>query len=225
MRVFGRGEKRRIESLAQGKCRNLLSLQTFTEKFGFSNGVIHERNIPFFIAKDICDNLSSVMQNIEIKSIGKLTTHPDIEEWLISELISIPFFDGKELKFTICGIEDNNNNLLMRVDQAIQNFLVKSSVDRTKYTPLIYKNYQDIYDFYKSINFDITSLDLNNPEEIWQYVYPYSIYLGRESEENEDFYLFVYCNCSWEEEHGLQLVFTNGLDLTKVSGVDGSPTE
>lgn len=32
----------------------------------------------------------------------------------------------------------------------------------------------------------------------------------------------ISCECEWENEHGLQLIFKDGKSLTRVSSVDGS---
>jgi hypothetical protein len=37
-------------------------------------------------------------------------------------------------------------------------------------------------------------------------------------------YISLECECEWEEEHGLQIVFKNGLRVNKVGPYDGHVT-
>ena len=44
-------------------------------------------------------------------------------------------------------------------------------------------------------------------------------------DENGNYYLCISCECDWEKEHGLQLIFENGQILIRASGQDGHFTE
>jgi hypothetical protein len=166
------------------------------------------------------------MEYIEAESIGKLKPHPDVpDEWLISEPVAVSFFSGKELQFTLNGDLKNDGNFLSDANQTIKNFLTKTENDRLNASNLVYKYYRAIQDYYDSELFGAEPLKLNNEREIWNYVYPYEIYISRNSEADDNLYLQVQCDCEWEEEHGLQLVFKNGLELTRVSAIDYNPVE
>jgi hypothetical protein len=41
---------------------------------------------------------------------------------------------------------------------------------------------------------------------------------------DEGVYVSLNCECDWEEEHGLQIVFKNGLKINKVGPYDGHLT-
>ena len=57
------------------------------------------------------------MKKPTLNSIGELQPHPDLpDEWLISGAIPIPFFDGKELKFTLDGYSDDDEAFLIEAD-------------------------------------------------------------------------------------------------------------
>ena len=53
---------------------------------------------------------------------------------------------------------------------------------------------------------------------IWQYVEPTSVSIRRNDETGEMF-LMVYCDCQWEQEHGLQLTIKQGMILTAVTQI------
>ena len=49
--------------------------------------------------------------------------------------------------------------------------------------------------------------------------------MARRSRRYEDIYINVTCECEWEKEHGLQIVFRQGKQLTRISEQDGHLTE
>jgi hypothetical protein len=161
------------------------------------------------------------MKDLEIESIGKLTPHPAVpDEWFISKPIPISFFDNKELQFIIEGDFENDKNFLFEANRAIRNFLKKDSIEKFNYTNSIFENYQEYLKY-----FDEDLLKLKDKSEIWNYVYPSVIHLNRRNWRDRDVYLQICCECEWEVEHGLQLVFRQGSKLTRVSAQDGHLTE
>jgi hypothetical protein len=164
------------------------------------------------------------MSNIEIELVGKLKSHPDVpDEWFISKPISVPFFDGSELRFVFdCDLE-NDESYLFDTNRTVINFLSKNAGDRLKASDSVYKYYREVQDYYASEPYVVAPLEMNDETDIWKYVRPYEIYICRGFEEDRNIYLQVHCGCEWEEEHGLQLVFKNGLELTKTSGIDCEP--
>jgi hypothetical protein len=165
------------------------------------------------------------MNEIEIKSVGKLKPHPDVpEEWLISKPIPIPFFDQMKLEFTFQGDLETDKNFLFDANQAIDNFLKKVVSDRLSVSSLVYRNYREIQDYYDSQPWGASPLDLNDESDIWRYVYPNEIFISRGFNDDKNIYVLITGGCEWEPEHGLQLVFKNGLELTKVSDIDYNPT-
>ncbi|HQU82707.1 MAG TPA: hypothetical protein PKY59_06270 [Pyrinomonadaceae bacterium] len=166
------------------------------------------------------------MNEVEIESIGKLKPHPDVpEEWLISKPILIPYFDEIKLEFTLqCDLE-TDKSFLVNADKAISNFLSKNVSDRLSDSLNVFNNYREIQDYYDTQTWGAPPLQINHENEIWQYVNPGSVFICRGSNIDDNIYILITCECDWEPEHGLQLVFKNGLELTKVSGIDYDPTE
>lgn len=158
------------------------------------------------------------MEEFNLKSIGKLKPHPDIpEEWLISEPISIPFFDGEKINFIFDGYQDDEA-FFSDVDEAIFNFLAKNKNDRLEVSPLIFENYTEFVD---DVGEDKDIPTIENEKDIWQFVYPQEIYVSRYHTGDKNIYLQIHCGCEWEIEHGLQLIFKKGKKLTRVSEIDG----
>ena len=60
-------------------------------------------------------------------------------------------------------------------------------------------------------------------DTIWEHVQfrPDGLFL---TEEDGRWYVVWENECEWEPEHGLQLVFRNGAEITRISDYDGHPT-
>lgn len=146
-----------------------------------------------------------------ISSIGELTQSPDVDKWLVSKPIAIPFFSGKYLQFTIED-EISESQFPQDIEDSIANFLSLTDDDRLSISDKVYKNYIDMIEAV-----DIEPLPVSSPADIWKFVTPTDIFVCRDS----DVYIQVLCECEWEEEHGLQLIFHLGNKLVRVSYQDG----
>lgn len=162
------------------------------------------------------------MEKIKLDSVGELKSHPLFKHnTLLSEHISVPFFDGLQLEFIFDGYE-NDENYFSDSEEAVSNFLKKDSNDRKEISPLVFKNYKDFID---AVGEDEDLPIIKNEEQIWDFVYPDKIIVKRRRRRDKDIYLQIHCNCEWEIEHGLQLVFRQGKKIIRVSSIDGHPTE
>jgi hypothetical protein len=164
------------------------------------------------------------MTTILSKQIGQLTQDNNFPDWWRSVEISIPFFDNKPLTIVFMDFEpEADSKFIEEADLALSKFLQFDKQDRLKISDLVFKNYSD---FLEAIgDEDEYKLKLNKKEEIWDFVHPIDIYVTRRPYNDKDIYVQVHCNCDWEEEHGLQLVFRQGRQLTRVSDIDGHLTE
>lgn len=151
--------------------------------------------------------------------VGRLTQHETISYWLKSEAIPIPFFDNKKIAITFTEITPEETN------DALRNFLKLTSDDRLSISDLVYKNYTDFLDEVDFDGIEEGLSDVKEDHEIWNFVYPTDIYVSRRSRRDMDVYISVECDCGWDEEHGLVLVFRQGKKLTRISGGDGHLTE
>ena len=152
------------------------------------------------------------MVNLISKIVGQLTQDKHFEEWWNSDLIEIPYFQNKGLKIVFTAAESKEYFEL--ADIALGNFMQLTISDRESDSSLISENYK------QNLIFDYTpKLELKTDNEIWNFVYPSNIIL--EQNEKGEVFVLIECNCKWEEEHGLQLVFKNGKELTRVSYCDG----
>ena len=165
-------------------------------------------------------------KSIKSNIIGQLIQVEDFDDWWISNDIEIPFFDNEEFTITFMDFEPKKDKAFIEeADHALSNFLALTANDRLSISELVLKNCRD---FMEEVGVDEFGEDLQqvkDASEIWKFVYPAEIYVSRRNWGDKDIYIQIACNCEWEEEHGLQLVFKQGKKLTRISEQDGHLTE
>ena len=159
------------------------------------------------------------------QSLGILFQDSQFEDWWESIPKQVPLLN-ETLKFTFMDlIPEGDNQYLEDADAALQNFLAKDESDRNQISEL---TYQHCLDFLNAVDYgdeDGTLRNLKDRNDIWDYVYPKEILVARRDRRDEDIYINISCECEWEKEHGLQLVFRQGKRLTRISEQDGHLTE
>ena len=156
---------------------------------------------------------------MESKTIGQLKVHPDIDEWYESEAISIPLLGGRQLSFTIEGINEDESP--EEFEEAISNFMGLEESLKSEIEPYIYKNYLE---FKEAVGPECCATIISAPPDVWQFVYPSYVNVSRRPYGNKEVYIQLLAECEWEPEHGLQLVFHRGKSLNRVSDQDGHLT-
>ena len=149
---------------------------------------------------------------MESKIVGKLNSVDYDPDFFESEPYPIPYIDNKKLK--IVFVEAKHQPYLLKADQVLLNFIKLNTKDRVCDSQIVYNYYEEI------LKTGYTKpLDIKTTDEVWRFVYPSEIIVLWDEE--GDFYLCLSCGCEWEKEHGLQLIFKDGLNLTRASGHDG----
>lgn len=163
---------------------------------------------------------------IESKVIGQLKQDDTFHDWWKSKEISIPFFDNEKLTITFTDFEPEHDKAFIdEADQALTNFLKLDTADRNLISELAYKNCMAFLDAVEYDEADEQLRKMNDKDEIWKFIQPTEIYVSRRPYKEKDIYVQIACECDWEQEHGLQLVFRQGKKLTRISDQDGHLTE
>lgn len=153
---------------------------------------------------------------MESKIVGELESLNYDPNFFISKPYSIPYFSDKKLK--IGFVDAMHEPYLFKADKVLENFLKLNQEERTKDSQLVFNYYKE------TLHLGYTKpLDIKVIEQVWNFVHPSEIII--DWDENGDFYLCISCECEWEDEHGLHLVFKDGLELTRASGHDGGFTD
>ena len=158
---------------------------------------------------------------VESRVVGSLQ-QSDFEDWWTSGELAIPFWDNQRLAVTYTDFNPNEDtSFLEEADELLTAFLAKTPADRLAVSGYVHRNCMD---FLEAIGFDEADeamWNMKSPEEVWQFVKCTHLYFSREPHDDGDVYLQVMCECSWEQEHGLQLVFDKQGKLIRVSAQDG----
>lgn len=166
------------------------------------------------------------MKELQSAVLGKLTQDASFDDWFATDRpLGMPFFDGLPLDVTLIEVPAGAETaFLTAADAALTAFRHLTTTDRRTASALVLAAHAE--HVAGSYDDDPEPLDLDdaNPDSIWRYVHPTEIYISRRPDDGE-MYVHVDCNCDWDEEHGLQLVFRRGRMLTRVSAIDGYLTE
>ncbi|WP_367391230.1 hypothetical protein [Lewinella sp. LCG006] len=166
------------------------------------------------------------MKKIDSKEIGELLQNEEFDDWWESEPIQIPLLENKALKITLMDfVPEEDDEFLAGADNTLKNFLSKKEEERFDLSDLVYKNCMEFLNAIGYDEMDKALWEIKNKNEIWKYVYPQEIHITRRHRRDEDVYLSIICECEWEQEHGLQLVFRRGKQITRISSQDGHLTE
>jgi len=154
--------------------------------------------------------------------IGPLTQTERFPGWWQSEEIPVPLLEGEFLRVIFQDYDPAlDPAFIADADEALKNFLAKTVEDRAAASALVYQNCADLL---PGIDDEIADeiRSIGNAEDIWQFVYPSDICVSRNNEQDDkDIYIRLACECLWDPEHGLQLVYRKGAELTRVSEQDG----
>jgi len=154
-----------------------------------------------------------------LQEIGKLTKDSQLG-WFYSKEIEIPLLN-KKCQFVFDDYADDNNKEDYLA--AINNFLSLKEDTLHSATSDLYEYYQDIVILCEPQPGEYTPID--EASTVWSHVqFGNQIMVSRRSDKDNLIYLSIESECSWEVEHGLQVVFKNGTSICKLGPYDGHVT-
>ena len=163
---------------------------------------------------------------ISSRVLGPLVQNKRFDDWWESIEIEVPFFENKRLKVIFMDFEPQfDPTFITEADDALDCFLKLGVPDRNGISHLAYKNCIDFLNAVRFEELDRLLRQLEDENDIWKFIYPTEIYISRRLYNDKDIYIQIACECEWEQEHGLQLVFRQGKKLTRISDQDGHLTE
>lgn len=157
---------------------------------------------------------------MEIPGIGEFTKDDEFG-WYYGDPIVIPVLRGTECELVLQQYDDDPAQ--EDFHQAIRNFLSADLKVLEDAEPYIFQYYERCQGYFELDDDEVVKI--SSPSDIWPH-----IWLGREpvvtrrAYGDKGFYISLECNCAWEPEHGLQIVFKNGLKVNKVGPFDGHVT-
>lgn len=155
---------------------------------------------------------------MEIPGLGKCRFDED-QGCYVSKPISLAVLDGKKCTVLVEGYDEDPP--VEDFDAAIANFLRASNTVLASAQTHIFRYYLDVKE---SIEPEDDFPAIGSPSEIWKFVQlGEEAFVSRRPRDN-GIYISLECNCDWEPEHGLQIVFKNGAIVNKIGPYDGHVT-
>ncbi len=157
---------------------------------------------------------------MEMPGVGPLTLDESLG-WYYSAPVTASALGGAEGQIVVsqdCLADEDEP----AVHRAIETFLNSGSALPAA-SAAVHAYYGDTVRLFREQGWELELAEIAEPELVWEYVS-----FGREFHVDRDVdgqvYVSVECECSWEREHGLQLVFRGGGTITKIGPFDGHLT-
>lgn len=163
------------------------------------------------------------MKTIDSKQVGKLSQNEKFEDWWKGGPIHVPLVEAELPISFIDFTPEEDADFLVEADNALANFLELSSFYRLQMVKHIHDYFLEFSEYLDAKTFPEKMVDVQQLT-IWNFVYPTEIFVTRREFNDRDIYIVLACECEWDKEHGLQLVFRKGMKLTRVSDQDGHVT-
>jgi hypothetical protein len=133
-----------------------------------------------------------------------------------TDALTLPMFGGAPVVITFDDLEWPVPEPVRRAAVTFVN--VGPDVLRTpRALEVLRENYEENRDF-----FCPQGLPISRDEDLWGFVTPEGA--GVELDDEDRPHVVLECDCAWELEHRLQLVFRDGGVLTRISQSDGDLT-
>jgi hypothetical protein len=127
----------------------------------------------------------------------------------------VKVLSGERHEISVEEYDDDENQ--EEFQRAIANFLSIEPSVLDEAAPYIFQYYQDC-------SSNAGELTIRTPDDVWRHISFGDPTVSRDLFGDRGIYVSIECECDWEEEHGLQIVFRNGAEVSKVGPYDGHLT-
>jgi hypothetical protein len=157
---------------------------------------------------------------LNVPRLGEVTKDERFDCYY-SQPVAVAMLDGVACKVVLEEYDEEPNKDAYH--QTIANLLSASPVILKNAARYIYEYYEDICACYGELEPDFPRI--HSAESIWAHIQlGKELYVSRRGYGDNGMYVSLECNCDWEPEHGLQIVFKNGNVVCKVGPYDGHLT-
>lgn len=155
---------------------------------------------------------------MEIPGLGPVTVDTQFGN-LVSAPLPVPVLGGRLCRFEVVGYD--HDEAKEEFGTAVRAFLGLDASALTAASLPVFEYYTDVRNEVGDEGFP----SIAGPDDIWSHVSPGAeVTVERDLGGNGQVYVSVECECAWEPEHGLQLVFRGGRSVSKVGPFDGHLT-
>jgi hypothetical protein len=158
--------------------------------------------------------------SMDIPGLGAVTKGSQFD-WYYSQPMPVPVLGGMLCRVVVAGYDEDPRK--EEFHSAIANFLRILPSVLKEAEPYVFRYYENCNSYWEQDDEEFVAIE--SPTDIWRHVQ-----LGNEpmvrrrGYGDKGLYVSLECNCDWEPEHGLQIVFKNGLRVNKIGSYDGHLT-
>ena len=147
-----------------------------------------------------------------------IVARDDRLDWYYSSEIPVKALGGIMCRIVVVDYDEDEAKEEFHV--AIRNFLSIDQAALNEAEPFIFRYYEDVNSDWEPGDDEYVRID--SPSEIWRHIQlGNQPIVSRRAYRDKQIYVSLECKCGWEPEHGLQMVFKNGLRVTKLGRYDG----
>jgi hypothetical protein len=158
--------------------------------------------------------------------VGQLHAVSGMSGWWTNDAVAVAYFD-RSLPVTLmeCNPQDpSQEGFVAKASHAISQFLLLNESDRLSASQQVNAYCQDFIEAVGVEDWNEEMAAITNPDDVWKFVDPREVLISY-SESRDAMFIVLSCECDWEEEHGLQLIYREGNELVRVSDQDGHYTD
>ena len=153
---------------------------------------------------------------MEIKGLGIVTKDEELG-WYYSQPMPVPVLGGKVCRIVVEGYDEDPKKDDFHT--AIANFLSISPAALEESEDYVFQYFKQCREHGDRGDSEVS---IAYPSLVWSHVrLGEEPMVSRRGHGDKGIYISLECGCEWEEEHGLQIVFKNGLKVNKVGPFDG----
>jgi hypothetical protein len=154
---------------------------------------------------------------MNIPGLGDVTRNAEFG-WYWSDPIPVSVLNGLPCRIVVAGYDEDHDH--SQFHTTIQNFLSIGPSALLAVGEHIFAYYVAVRD---AGDFEVPLI--RSASEVWSHVVlGTEAVVKRRGYGDMEVYVSVACECDWEPEHGLQIVFRRGLEVVKVGPYDGHCT-
>ncbi|PWJ44032.1 DUF6985 domain-containing protein [Sediminitomix flava] len=163
------------------------------------------------------------MKTFELPSLGTISSYEHFRGWWKSNKTFVPLLQ-RDITFSFMNLRPKvDTNFLEKADRAIHDFLNLN--DRTPLNTQLCAYFKEYCQTINNESIINNAISTNCSTKLWEVIHPYKVFVSQRTKDENDIYIIVSCECDWEEEDGIQLVFKKGTELTRISLQDGYLTD
>ncbi|MFZ6721815.1 DUF6985 domain-containing protein [Undibacterium sp. Ji49W] len=155
---------------------------------------------------------------MQIPGLGTLEKDEE-NGWHISQAVVVPALNQQAYTFLLEGYDEADEASKTAYQSAITHFIALDPSILHKAEAEIFAYYQDTANYRKSEKLDV--VHIATAADVWKHIqFGDEALVCQRPNGDKTVYVSIECDCDWEAEQGLQIVFLQGQTISKVGPFD-----